>query len=153
MGTKPLTINYALTDSPVGQLAWIRDKIGVIVDGYEWTPEKVITWTMFYIIAGNIATCSIYREAHLHMKKEIFDAPPIKSTVAVGFSSFPKDIGYIPRWWAQDMVAENISFWREHNKGGHFPSIEVPDVLTNDIRDFLQTVDKRRFEDLKKAGI
>lgn len=46
MSTKPMTIAYALTDSPLGFVAWIRDKLGVLVDGYVWTEEEVITMTM-----------------------------------------------------------------------------------------------------------
>lgn len=46
MGTKPMTVSYALVDSPLGMLAWIREKLEPLVDGYTWTNEQCITWAM-----------------------------------------------------------------------------------------------------------
>ncbi|KAG8751095.1 hypothetical protein FRC12_012607 [Ceratobasidium sp. 428] len=44
--TKPQTLAVALTDSPVGLLAWIGEKLYAWTDSYPWTPEEWITWTM-----------------------------------------------------------------------------------------------------------
>jgi pimeloyl-ACP methyl ester carboxylesterase len=32
--------------------------------------------------------------------------------------------------------AHNITRWTEFGSGGHFPALEVPDVLTSDVRAF-----------------
>ena len=32
--------------------------------------------------------------------------------------------------------AHNITRWTEFGSGGHFPALEVPDLLTSDIRAF-----------------
>lgn len=46
-GTKPQTISYALVDSPIGMLAWIRDKVEHLVDDdYILTEEEIVTWAM-----------------------------------------------------------------------------------------------------------
>ena len=46
-GTKPQTISYALADSPLGMLAWIRDKMEMLIgDNFTWDDETVITWAM-----------------------------------------------------------------------------------------------------------
>ncbi|KAL5640336.1 hypothetical protein ACGC1H_007564 [Rhizoctonia solani] len=45
-GTRPQTLAVGLTDSPVGLLAWIGEKLFVWTDNYPWTPEELITWTM-----------------------------------------------------------------------------------------------------------
>jgi pimeloyl-ACP methyl ester carboxylesterase len=46
-GTKPLTLAYALVDSPFGQMCWIREKIENLVDdGFTWDNDTVITWAM-----------------------------------------------------------------------------------------------------------
>jgi hypothetical protein len=46
-GTKPLTVSYGLVDSPIGMLAWIRDKVQHLVgDNFVWEEEEIITWTM-----------------------------------------------------------------------------------------------------------
>lgn len=46
-GTKPLTLQYALSDSPLGLACWVREKIDTIVgDEYVWTEEDTITMVM-----------------------------------------------------------------------------------------------------------
>jgi hypothetical protein len=49
-------------------------------------------------------------------------------------------------------VAENITFWREHHVGGHFPSLERPSTLVADVREFTETVSERDLEVLRKSG-
>jgi len=43
-----MALSYALVDSPIGMLAWIRDKMEPLVDhiDFEWDDEEVITWAM-----------------------------------------------------------------------------------------------------------
>ncbi len=53
------------------------------------------------------------------------------------------DACYAPRWWADCKVAQNIVFWKEHQLGGHFPSVEQPAVLAADIREFTKALDAR----------
>ncbi|QRV80354.1 epoxide hydrolase [Ceratobasidium sp. AG-Ba] len=43
------TLAVALTDSPVGLLAWIGEKMYAWTDNYPWTPEELITWTMLQV--------------------------------------------------------------------------------------------------------
>ncbi|KAB5587563.1 hypothetical protein CTheo_8998 [Ceratobasidium theobromae] len=45
-GTRPQTLAMALTDSPVGLLAWVGEKLHVWTDSYPWQPEEFITWIM-----------------------------------------------------------------------------------------------------------
>lgn len=56
MGTKPMTVSYALTDSPLGMLAWIREKMEPLVDGYVWSDEECITWAM----VGALGFCVVW---------------------------------------------------------------------------------------------
>ncbi|QRW22227.1 epoxide hydrolase [Rhizoctonia solani] len=51
-GTRPQSLAYALTDSPVGLLAWVGEKLYAWSDNYPWTPEELITWTMLYWVKG-----------------------------------------------------------------------------------------------------
>jgi hypothetical protein len=53
-GTKPLTVSYGLVDSPIGMLAWIRDKVQHIVgDDFVWEDEEIITWTMVCFLSSS----------------------------------------------------------------------------------------------------
>ncbi|QRV80290.1 epoxide hydrolase [Ceratobasidium sp. AG-Ba] len=45
-GTRPQTLAVTLSDSPVGLLAWIGEKLYAWTDNYHWTPEEWITWVM-----------------------------------------------------------------------------------------------------------
>ena len=58
----------------------------------------------------------------------------------------------IPRWWAACTVAQNIVFWKEHTSGGHFPAVEKPDELVEDIRDFTKLLNESKVRDLKESG-
>ena len=63
--TKPQTLNYALTDSPVGLLAWIYEKLHDWTDNYPWTDDEILTATSVYWFstAGVAAAQRIYYEA------------------------------------------------------------------------------------------
>jgi putative SOS response-associated peptidase YedK len=41
--TQPQTLGYSLTDSPVGLLAWIYEKMIVWTDNYEWSDDEGIS--------------------------------------------------------------------------------------------------------------
>lgn len=42
--SKPQTLGYGLTDSPVGLLAWIYEKLHDWTDSYPWTDDEILTW-------------------------------------------------------------------------------------------------------------
>lgn len=139
-GTKPQTICYGLLDSPVGMLAWIGEKLNCLVEpGYAWDKEMVITWTMLYLLSGSSWQARIYKEAFRTLPEAVMQKK-ISSQVAFGVSCFPFDVYFSPRWWAKAMIAENIVFWKEHSKGGHFPSIECSEVLKADIWEFVRNI-------------
>lgn len=62
------------------------------------------------------------------------------------------DVMFLPRWWAAVTAASNIIFWKEHDKGGHFASVERPDALVADIREFTQLLSSQKREALVKSG-
>lgn len=52
-GTKPLTVSYGLVDSPIGMLAWLRDKVKHLVDDdCIFDEEELITWTMVCFLSS-----------------------------------------------------------------------------------------------------
>jgi hypothetical protein len=62
------------------------------------------------------------------------------------------DVLHIPRWWAAVSVSSNIVFWKEHEKGGHFASVEKPVELVEDIREFTKLINPERMAALIKSG-
>lgn len=90
-GTKPQTISYGLMDSPVGLLAWIREKLASLTEpGFVWKDETIITWVMLYLVSGSSGNCRIYKENFDLGQQEVFDHI-ISRKVAVGVSQFAWD--------------------------------------------------------------
>ena len=138
-GTRPQTISHALMDSPIGMLSWIREKMYLASDdGFEWDKELTITWTMIYFLSQSSGQARIYKSATPTLMAEVL-SKKISREVAFGISVFPRDVAFMTKWWADAVIAENITFWRTHPKGGHFPSVEVPDLLAADLTEFVQS--------------
>jgi len=136
--TKPLTLGYALHDSPVGMLAWMMDKLYLWSDSYPFTPTELITWALLHYFPGPATGFMMYTENHLpatmverSWAQEYLDVP-------CGFSAFPKELGIVPRSWAEKVA--NVKFWREHDEGGHFAMYEKPDELVADMVEFFKSV-------------
>ncbi|KAG9100071.1 hypothetical protein FS749_016340 [Ceratobasidium sp. UAMH 11750] len=137
-GTRPQTLAVALTDSPVGLLAWIGEKMYAWADNYSWTPEELITWTMLYWIKGPAGGLRYYKENKVlereNRSSPISDIEFGWSPTPFGYSYFPREIAPLPVDWAG--LRQNLPYTNKHNKGGHFAAWEVPDLLMGDIREF-----------------
>jgi pimeloyl-ACP methyl ester carboxylesterase len=132
--TRPQTVAYGLTDSPVGQLAWIVEKF------QEWThggqrPEDVIdrdrilTNVMLYWLTGTAgSTANLYYES-MHTGRW-----PTPSTVPTGVAAFAEDVAI--RRYAEGL--NKIVHWSDFETGGHFAAMEVPDLLVGDVRAFFR---------------
>ncbi|KAG8688960.1 hypothetical protein FRC11_004417 [Ceratobasidium sp. 423] len=144
-GTRPQTLAVGLTDSPVGLLAWIGEKMYVWTDSYPWTPEELITWTMLYWISGPAGGLRYYKENSItgppkdpELRAELGRLRSSWSPTLFGFSWFPKEIVALPVEWAG--IGQQLVYSKKHNKGGHFPAWEVPELLVNDIQNFVTIV-------------
>lgn len=136
--TKPQTIGYGLTDSPVALLAWIYEKLVDWTDEYPWTEDEVCTWISIYWFstAGPRAAHQLYYETvHVKDNKNASTLPQLMEwqDVKVGLSHFPKDVLILPASWAH--VIGNVVLNKYHEKGGHFAAWECPDLLVRDLRD------------------
>ena len=119
---------------------------------HTWDKEEVITYVMLYLYSGSAGHARIYKE-NQDLAKTVLERK-ISPSVAVGASCFPKDVGYAPRWWAEANSFSNIVFWREHKKGGHFASVEVPELLIADVQEWASAVrrNEKRWSLLKKGA-
>lgn len=135
MATKPQTIGYSLTDSPVGLLAWIYEKLISWTDNYPWTDDEILTWVSIYYFstAGPSAASFIYFESQASNREKDSTAQ-LQSYVdlPIGLAYFPKEIANMPRAWAEGMG--RIIHVSESDKGGHFAALERPDVIANDLK-------------------
>ncbi|MFE7031905.1 epoxide hydrolase family protein [Streptomyces sp. NPDC057621] len=139
--TRPQTLAYGLTDSPVGQLAWIVEKFK------EWTdsdtcPEdavdrdQLLTNVMLYWLTGTAGSSAriYYERAHA----DGGNAPAQPSTAPTALAVFPRD-NFIPLRHRADRT-NTIVRWTEYDRGGHFAAMEQPDLLVGDVRAFFRQV-------------
>ena len=139
-GTRPQTIAYALTDSPVGQLAWIVEKFQEWSDPAAQLPEDAVdrdlllTNVMLYWLTGTARSSanSYYERFH----DPSMWAPRERSTVPTGVAVFTTDVA-IRRFAEQ---TSTIIHWSEFDRGGHFAAMEAPDLFVGDVRAFFDHV-------------
>ena len=133
--TRPQTLAYALTDSPVGQLAWIVERFK------EWThaadvPEDAVdrdqlltNVTLYWLTWTANSSARLYYE-NLHAGF----SPQQPAATPTGVAVFATD--YAIRRYAER--GNNIVHWTEFDRGGHFAAMEVPDLLVGDVRSFFR---------------
>lgn len=138
--SRPQTLAYALTDSPVGQLAWIVEKFR------EWTdcddlPEeavdrdRMLTDVMLYWLTGTAGSSAriYYERTHASGRPA---APAEPSTAPTALAVFPAELQLPLRHRAER--TENIVRWTQFDRGGHFAAMEEPDLLVTDVRAFFR---------------
>ncbi|KAJ7359690.1 Alpha/Beta hydrolase protein [Mycena albidolilacea] len=131
--TQPQTLGYALSDSPVGLLAWIYEKLVNWTDAYPWDDDEVLTWisVFWFSRAGPAASLRIYFEAGNRNLDQVIGSTSAP-VIPLGISYFPKELLVFPKSWTRKMG--NIVFEREHDSGGHFAAYEKPNELVDDLR-------------------
>jgi epoxide hydrolase len=142
--SEPQTLAYALTDSPVGWLAWMVDKFQILTDndGDFLTAvdrDTFLTDVTLYWVTGTVGSAMrIYRENRL--SGEEASAPPRLET-PIAYADFPKEVYASPLSWIKQTY--DVVQYTKMPKGGHFAALEQPDLLLNDIRKFFAKVDQR----------
>jgi pimeloyl-ACP methyl ester carboxylesterase len=132
--TRPQTIAYSLTDSPVGQLAWIVEKFKEWTDPAKELPEdavdidQLLTNVSIYWFGRGGAGAATFLYESMHAAAawgQTHNRPQ-------GFVVFGKE-SLVRRVLDPE---KKIVYWNEHDRGGHFPAMEVPEQLVGDIRTF-----------------
>ncbi|MEU5041885.1 epoxide hydrolase family protein [Streptomyces griseorubiginosus] len=139
--TRPQTLGYALTDSPVGQLAWIVEKFQAWTDSAELPEEAVdrdrlLTNVMLYWLTGTAASAARIYYERAHADGDRAARPTAPSTAPTALALFPAELQIPLRHKAER--TENIVRWTELGRGGHFAAMEEPDLLVDDVRAFFR---------------
>jgi pimeloyl-ACP methyl ester carboxylesterase len=138
-GTKPQTLAYGLTDSPVGLAAWIVEKFRRWSDcdgdvERRFSKDVLLTNVMLYWVTGAIGSSFWPYYARAHSSWPISERRPV--TVPTAYASFPREILHPPRTWAERVY--NIRRWTTMAAGGHFAALEEPEALAADVRAFFR---------------
>jgi len=132
--TRPQTLAYGLTDSPVGQLAWIVDKFQSFTHGSGLPEDAVDRDTMLTNVMLYWLTRTAGSAANIYYEDMHSGEWPEPSTVPTGVAVFAEDIAI--RRYAER--GNNIVYWSEFDRGGHFAALEAPDLLVQDVREFFR---------------
>jgi pimeloyl-ACP methyl ester carboxylesterase len=139
-GTKPQTLAFGLTDSPVGLAAWIVEKFRTWTD-CDGNPENALTRDemladiTLYWLTGAIGSSFWPYHARIHRPWPIPEGATVD--VPMGYAEFPKEILSPPRALAERMYTD-IRRWTRMPKGGHFAALEQPAALAHEIREFFR---------------
>ncbi|MBB3565879.1 pimeloyl-ACP methyl ester carboxylesterase [Rhizobium sp. BK512] len=133
--TKPQTLAYGISDSPVGLAAWLVEKFSSWSDCNGdvlsvFTMDTLLTEICLYWFSGSLdASLRLYKESKaqpLSFRKGQRITPP------VAISHFAKELPQPPRSWVERVY--NVVAWNEHVAGGHLAAMERPEELVADIR-------------------
>jgi pimeloyl-ACP methyl ester carboxylesterase len=145
--TRPQTLAYGLNDSPVAQLAWIAEKYREWTDPAADLPEQAVdrdqmltNVSIFWFTgSGASAAHAVYEGMQawraFAAQQASGDAPQWQdqgSAPPTGVAVFAADSTIRSLMDPQG----TITHWSEYDRGGHFAAMEVPDLLTDDIRTF-----------------
>jgi len=138
-GTKPQTLAYALTDSPVGLAAWMVEKFrswsdcGGDVESV-FSKDTLLTAITLYWVTGAIGSSFWPYYDRLHGGIVL----PAGARVATPTAhiAFPHEITRTPRSRAESIF--NIQRWTPMPVGGHFAALEQPQALVEDMRTFFR---------------
>ena len=131
-GTRPQTLGYSLSDSPVGQAAWIYEKC------YAWTdndgePEQALSMdqmldniSLYWFTNTGGSSARLYWELGDGFTPGQVDLP-------VGVSLFPREILRPSRRWV-DRYWSHVAYWKAVDRGGHFAAWEEPDLFVAEMR-------------------
>jgi pimeloyl-ACP methyl ester carboxylesterase len=146
--TRPQTLAYSLSDSPVGQLAWIVEKFAEWTDPGKPLPDEAVDRdqllalvSLFWFTNSGASSAHFTYEgmqAFAAMAQQGGDAqarghaisdphaPPAGVAVFAGDHSIRSLLD----------PEHTIASWSEYERGGHFPAMEVPELLVGDLRRF-----------------
>ncbi|MEZ5670139.1 MAG: epoxide hydrolase [Alphaproteobacteria bacterium] len=143
-GTRPQTLAFGLTDSPLGLAAWIVEKFRAWSDcggdlDSAFDRDHVLADISLYWLTGAIGSSFWPYYARLHGPWPVPEGHAVG--VPVGYCQFPREILRPPRSLAA-LYYTDIRRWTEMPRGGHFAAMEQPAALTAEIRAFFRTLDR-----------
>ena len=146
--TRPQTIGYALNDSPVGQLAWMVEKFREWTDPARELPEDAvdldhlltsvsISW---FNQAGAASAHAVYEGMEVYRQMaaswEAGSAHDQPAGPPTAYAVFAGDTSIR----SLAATAGRVDRWTTFDVGGHFPAMEVPGLLVQDLREFFAGV-------------
>lgn len=143
--TKPQTLSYAMSDSPVGTAAWIIEKFhgwsDIKGDDIESAHSKdaLLTNIMVYIVTGSFNSASWIYYGRREEGGRLLGTDGRRVEIPTAAALFPAEmLAWPPRSYSERLY--NITRWTHMPRGGHFPAMEQPQLLIDDVREFARSL-------------
>ncbi|TDD83466.1 epoxide hydrolase [Saccharopolyspora karakumensis] len=153
--TRPQSLAFAMTDSPVGAAAWLVEK------WYAWadvdpetflqvfSPDRLLTEVLVYILPDRFVTATwLYTGCGDAVLTEL--NPGERVEVPVSVSAFPDPAFPVP---PREFIerSHNVVRYTHISHGGHYPGIEAPEEYVADIREFVAELSRSSAHRLSEA--
>ncbi len=140
MTTRPQTL-YGLADSPVDLASFILDhgdgagQPGLVEQVIQGNPPGDVTLddlldniTLYWLTNTGISSARLYWEN----KAGFFEAKNV--SIPFAKSVFPDELYQAPRSWAERAYPNNLIYFNEFDRGGHFAAWEQPKLFADEMR-------------------
>jgi pimeloyl-ACP methyl ester carboxylesterase len=140
MTTRPQTM-YGLADSPIDLAAFMLDhgdgtgQPGLVKQVLEGTYQSDLTTddlldnvTLYWLTNTGVSSARLYWEN----KADFFDAKNV--TIPFAISVFPHELYQAPRSWAERAYPNNLVYFNQLDRGGHFAAWEQPQLFSEEMR-------------------
>lgn len=144
--TRPQTLGYGMSDSPVGLLAWLFEKCVVWAEPgaedlekrpKEWQGilnlDEVLDNVMLYWITNSVAS-SFRMYAESESDSTAFE---IGEEVAVGVTLYSADLNWADKRWGERYYRRLVS-WNTVQVGGHYAAWEQPQSFVEEVTGFVR---------------
>lgn len=142
--TKPQTLAYAMSESPVGAAAWILEKFYAwsdlpLTDGKpdmlkRYSRHALASNLMIYLMTDSFMSAIWFYRGFAEEMPHI--PPGEKIAVPVGVGKFQDTyLSFPPRRMMEDNY--NIAHWVEFDDAGHFAAMENPEQFVGAVFDFI----------------
>ncbi|ORY12398.1 epoxide hydrolase-like protein [Clohesyomyces aquaticus] len=131
--SRPSTIGFVLSSSPIALLAWIGEKM------LEWTDtdpplDAILTNVSLYWFTQGFPRSIYPYRGFSDPKRKPFEY--LKTPLGVSF--FPYEL--MPAIKSYVEKEGNLVHYKQHEKGGHFAALERPGDLLEDVEEFVKVV-------------
>lgn len=131
--TRPVTLSYGLSDSPVGLLAWLLEKYRAWADPTSRLDDDfVLTQASLYWLTNTISTSFGPYFKYGRSRGGSVTRVEVPTAVAV----FPHDLVHPQRSWAERFY--HVTRYIRMERGGHLAPYEVPELLAADLTAFFR---------------
>jgi len=133
MATRPQTIGYSLTDSPVGLAAFIFDYNAGEPERLLAKEDVLDDVTLYWLTNTAASAARLYWE---NAGRQLVIASAQKTgdiSLPVAITVFPGELYQAPETWAR-RAYRNLTYFHEVERGGHFAAWEEPALLAAELR-------------------